>query len=127
MVPPRPHPRTERPLAARLLQFSLPNEIARLKSESDWTGGKRAITLVNEGNLRVVLIALLAGGALDEHVAAGAFTAQVLAGSVRFTAGEETRTLTTGDLLALEAGLSHDVRAVDECVLLLTLAQPEPH
>jgi quercetin dioxygenase-like cupin family protein len=121
---PRPHPGTDRPLAAPLLLFRLPEEVSRLKGEPDWTGGKRTITLTKQGGLRVVLIALRAGATLDEHLAAGALTVQVLEGSVRFAAGGETRSLVPGELLALEPGLRHDVQAVDESVFLLTLAQP---
>lgn len=120
----RPHPGTERPLAAPLMLFRLPEEVARLKGEPGWTGGKRAITLTKQGGLRVVLIALRAGATLDEHLAAGALTVQVLEGRVRFDAGGETRALVPGELLALEPGLPHDVQAVDESVFLLTLAQP---
>jgi len=51
----------------------------------------------------------------------------VLEGRVRFAAGDETRVLVPGDLVALEPGLSHDVQALEESVLLLTLAQPVEH
>lgn len=76
----RPHPGTERLLAAPLLLFRFAEEVARLKGEPDWAGGKRAITLTKQGGLRVVLIALRSGATLDEHVAAGALTVQVLEG-----------------------------------------------
>ena len=120
----RPHPGTERLLAAPLLLFRLPDEVVRLKGEPDWAAGKRAITLTKQGGLRVVLIALRPGATLDEHLAVGALTVQVLEGRVRFDAGGETRVLMPGELLALEPGLRHDVQAVDESVFLLTLAQP---
>ncbi len=120
----RPHPGSERPLAAPLLQFRLADEVARLQGEQGWTAGKRAITLAKQGGLRVVLIALRAGAALDEHLAAGALTLQVLEGRVGFDAGAETRALLPRELLVIEPGLPHDVRALDESVFLLTLAQP---
>lgn len=120
----RRSPGTERLREGPLRLFRLAEEIARLKGEADWTGGKRAITLAKQDSQRVVLLALRAGARVDEHLAAGALTVQVLEGRVQLTAGGERRTLSGGELLAVEAGLPHDVEAVDESVLLLTLAQP---
>ena len=119
----RPHPGTDRPLAAPALHFRLQEELRRLRGEPDWTSGRRSITLAKHGGLRVVLIAMLAGATLDEHVAAGALTVQVLEGRVRFTAGGETLMLVPGELLALEPGLPHEVHAMDASAFLLTLAQ----
>lgn len=120
----RPHPGTDRPLAAAQLFFRLPDDVRSLKGEADWKAGKKTITLTKQGGLRVVLIALHAGATMDDHLAAGALTVQVLEGRVRFTAGGETRALVPGELLALEPGLPHDVQALEESVFLLTLAQP---
>lgn len=119
----RPHPGTERPLAGPTLFFHLQDEVARLREEPDWTAGRRAITLAKHSGLRVVLTALRAGAVLDEHLAAGALAVQGLEGRIRFQAGGETRTLGPGDLLVLEPGLPHSVRADEESVFLLTVAQ----
>ena len=120
----RPHPGTGRPLAGPTLSFHLKEEVGRLRSEPDWTAGRRAITLAKHDGLRVVLTALRAGAVLEEHVAAGALAVQGLEGRIRFEAGGETRTLGPGDLLVLEPGLAHRVRAEEESVFLLTVAQP---
>ena len=120
----RPHPGTERSLAAPVLHFSLLEEIHRLKGEPDWTNGKRAITLTKEGGQCVVLIALEAGASMDEHLVVGALTVQLLEGRIRLDAGGDTWTLAPGELLALEAGLPHDVHAFEASAFLLTLTQP---
>jgi len=121
---PRPHPGNERSLSAPVLLLNLLEELRRLRSEPDWTGGKRTITLTKQGGLRVVLVALHAGASMEEHLAAGAMTAQVLEGRVHFVVGGETRTLSPGELMAVEPGLPHTVQAVEESAFLLTLAQP---
>lgn len=119
----RPHPVADRPVSAPLLPLRLPEEISRLKGEADWTGGKRSITLSKQGGLRVVLMALRAGATTGEHSAAGAITVHVLEGRIGFVAAGQTKELMAGDIVALEAGLPHDVQAVDESVFLLTLGQ----
>lgn len=119
----RPHPDANRPISAPLMLHRLSEEIGRLKGEAEWTGGKRSITLSKQGGLRVVMMALRAGASTGEHSAAGAITVQLLEGRASFVAAGGTRELVPGDLVALEAGLPHDVQAVDESVFLLTLGQ----
>ena len=123
-MPRRPHPGTDRSLEGPVLHFRLLEELHRLKDEPNWKGGKRTITLTKQAGLRVVLVALLAGGTLDQHLAAGALTLQVLEGRLRLAAGGETRTLLPNELLVLEPALPHEVQAEDASAFLLTLAQP---
>ena len=119
----RPHPGTERPLEAPVLSFRLADELARLKGESDWTAGRRTITLAKQGSLRLVLIALRAGAALEEHVAPGVISVHVLEGAIRFTAEGRAQPLGPGDLLTLLPGRTHRVDAERDSAFLLTIAQ----
>src|SRR5512147_2454341 len=64
----RPHPGSDRALAGPVMQFSLFEEIERLKAEPDWTAGRRSITLAKQSGLRVVLMVLRAGAKVDEHL-----------------------------------------------------------
>lgn len=120
----RPHPGSERPLDAPALLFRLTDEIARLKAEPGWTGGKQTITLAKQGTQRVVLIGMHAGAVLEEHVAPGAISVHLLEGSLRFTAAGAPHLLAPGDLLTLAPGQPHAVRAESASVFLLTLGQP---
>ena len=122
---PRPHPGTDRSVAGPMLLFRLPDELRRLRSEPNWTGGRRTITLAKQGDLRTVLMALRAGARIEEHQSTGALTVQVLEGRVSFTVGGETHTLVPGDLLAIEPGLPHTVQAEEESAFLLTLAHSD--
>lgn len=51
-------------------------------------------------------------------------TLQALSGVIRFRAGETVLELAPGQLVVLESVLSHDVEALAETALLLTLMEP---
>lgn len=84
----------------------------------------RAATTVYGGqqhDLRQTLIALAAGHSLGEHEPPGEATLQVLSGQVRLTAGEDAWDGSTGDYLIVP-GARHDLLAVSDAVVLLTVA-----
>jgi len=83
--------------------------------------GRTAHTLLKEGPLRVVLVALRSGGDIQEHTAGGPVTIQALTGAVTVTAAGASHDLAAGDILALPAGLPHAVRAREASGLLLTV------
>jgi len=115
--------RSARPMNSGLSEFRVEDEIARLKGEPTWSAGKRNAITLSKGPLRVVLIVLKAGARLDEHRARGPMTLQVLSGSIRFRAGETRLELSTGQLIVLESILPHDVEALADAALLLTLIE----
>lgn len=84
--------------------------------------GRSATTLVKEGPLRVVLVALGAGGRLSEHRAPGPVSIQALRGDSTLRAGEDRWTLQAGDLVVLPAGVEHAVEATTATLLLVTIA-----
>ncbi len=95
---------------------------ALLASPEAERDGRTARTLAKVGALRVVLVALRAGGRIAEHHAPGPLLIQQVAGSAIVHAGGESRTLTAGACLVLPAQLSHAVEAREDCGLLLTIA-----
>lgn len=123
---PLTHPRPDRPLEPMpWLACEVDAQIARLKEEGQWqTAGRNAITLVKEDAFRVVLLALREGVKLHPHHAPGPFTLHVLRGGVRVTAHEQTITVAAGGLLAFRAGLEHDVEALEDAAILLTMHHP---
>ena len=132
---PRPHPGTttgsdERPaqqLAAALLRFDLPAELAQLQAEPAWERGDRnAITLVKEGDLRITLAALRAGARMDEHRTDGYTSIHTLAGRLRVVAAGVEHDLEAGKLLVLGQAVAHEVTALEEAAFLLTIALPSP-
>jgi len=71
--------------------------------------------------LRQTLIALAAGRRLGEHESPGEATLQVLRGSVRMHAGEETWEGAAGEHVVIPP-VRHDLESVGDSVVLLTVA-----
>lgn len=83
--------------------------------------GHTARTLVREPDLRIVLIVMTAGARLAEHRADETASVHALSGHIRLHLPDKTVDLPSGRLLVLESGLRHDVEAIEESALLLTL------
>lgn len=71
--------------------------------------------------LRQTLIALAAGRRLGEHESPGEATLQVLHGSVRLHAGDETWDGRAGDHLVIPPA-RHDLEALEDAAVLLSVA-----
>ena len=96
-------------------------------SEAYAREGHTARTLSREDDLRVVLIAMKAGARMNEHRAQQTSAIQVISGHVRLLLANETTDVRSGQLLVLERGVQHDVEAVLDSALLLTLGWPPGH
>ena len=117
----RPHPQ---PMAASYLEFDIARELEQLHREAGWQSGQNAKTLVKYDRLRIVLIALRAGSKIPEHQTEGHISIQTVVGHIRVRAQGRSFELRSGGLLALDQGLPHDVEALEESALLLTIAWP---
>ena len=114
-----------RELAHPLMSFDTGAEIAKLKAGPQWRSGSRAaITLVKNDAIRLVLVALHKGAIIHEHHAEGPITFAVLEGSIRFSAGGDSRTLGRGAILTLADGITHEVEALEDSAFALTVVQP---
>jgi quercetin dioxygenase-like cupin family protein len=105
-----------------LAEVNLDDEIARFPP--DGASGRRAETLLKTPHLRVVLITMRAGAALNEHSAPGPIVVQPLRGRFTFQAAGEERVLAPGALLSVDGGVRHTVRAIADGAFLLTIAWP---
>lgn len=117
----RPHPQ---PLAGAYLEFDLAREIDQLRHEPEWATGQNAKTLVKFDDFRVVLMVLRAHAQMPSHRTEGRISIQTVRGHIQVRAAERTFNLPVGGLLTLDRGLPHDVEALEESVLLLTIAWP---
>jgi quercetin dioxygenase-like cupin family protein len=117
----RPH---TPPMTGPFLEFDLTSEVNRLHGESTWNTGQNARTLVKYDDLRVVLMALKAGARIPEHKANGRISVQVLSGHIRLNASGRAFDLLPGSLVALDERAPHDLEALEESAVLLTIAWP---
>jgi len=117
----RPHAPS---MASPFLEFDLDAEVDRLHGERTWSTGQNARTLIKYDDFRVVLMALKAGARIPEHKANGRISVQVLAGHIRLNASGRAFDLLPGSLLALDERAPHDLEALDDSAVLLTIAWP---
>jgi quercetin dioxygenase-like cupin family protein len=118
----------ERPaeqMAASAMDFDLAAELEGLHRERSWTAGERnGKTLVREPDFRVVLTAMHAGTRLAEHEAGARLSIQTVAGHLRLHLPGRVVDLPANHLLALDRSVPHEVEALEDSALLLTLAWP---
>jgi quercetin dioxygenase-like cupin family protein len=117
----RPHPQ---PMGTPFREFDLSGELEQLAREPQPIGGQNAKTLVKYDDLRIVLIALRADARIPGHQAEGRISVHTIRGHIRIRAIQRTFDLPAGSLLALDRGLPHDVEALEDSALLLTIAWP---
>jgi quercetin dioxygenase-like cupin family protein len=111
-------------LAAPVLRFDLSTELERLRRQRSYeNGAPSGGTLVKEPDLRIVLIALSAGGRMEKHRASGPISIHAIEGHLRLQLPDGRVELTAGQLLALEPSISHDVEAIEDSAFLLTIGQ----
>jgi len=79
------------------------------------------VTLVKEGSLTVVLLAMEAGNNLAGHAAAGPTNVLVLRGIVRATLGDEEFVLRQHEMIAFGPNVRHDVRDEEDSTLLISV------
>lgn len=87
----------------------------------DHHAGRTARTIVHGDRMRAVVVALASGSELAEHDAPPAATLQVLTGTVRLVAGDDSWPLTAGELVTIPLR-RHSVQADSDAAILLTVA-----
>ncbi len=112
--------------AARLSQpvidVDLNRHLAEIRAGDAYRAADHAAqTLVKEPGLRLVLIALKDGGRMREHRSHTSITVQVVEGMLRFTVKAQTIELVPGRILAVDADVPHNLEAVGESAVLLTM------
>jgi quercetin dioxygenase-like cupin family protein len=113
-------------LASPLLQFNLPEELQRLRTETPWQRGtgRSSKTLVKYPDFHVVLVLMRKNTRMNKHHVDGRFSIHALQGKIRVRMPEEVLEVSSGELVALDYGIPHEVEALEETAFLLTIAWP---
>ena len=111
-------------LAQPLLQIDLERELQQLRREDSWQRetGRSSKTLAKYPDFRIVLILMKSGTRMRQHRAEGRISIQQLKGQVCLHLPDRKVNVWAGQLLVLDCGVLHDVEALDESALLLTIS-----
>ena len=111
-------------LAESVLQIDFERELQQLRLEDSWQRetGRSSKTLAKYPDFRIVLILMKSGTRMRQHRAEGRISIQQLKGQVCIYLADRKVTLSTGHLLVLDCGVLHDVEALEESALLLTIS-----
>ncbi len=82
--------------------------------------------LFKQEHFEVMRIVLLAGKRMPGHAVDGPITVQCLEGEVNFGVGDTHRLLRTGDLVYLAARIRHELTAITNASLLVTVVLLSP-
>ena len=115
-------PKGDYPAAAAVHLIDLEAAADRLKAKLP--GHRRQTeTLAREAGTSVVMMAMEAGDAIKEHSATSPVSVQLLRGHIALNAGGQALELRPGQLAFMQPNVPHDVSALEQSVVLLTLAE----
>ncbi|GAC1324159.1 MAG: hypothetical protein NVSMB22_12650 [Chloroflexota bacterium] len=113
-----------RALSGPSLLFDIRAELDHVRRQKAYQdAGPSGRTLVKEPDLRIVLMALRNGARLEEHETSGPVSIQAIEGRLHVRLPDGGMELRGGQLLALEAGIAHDITALEDCAFLLTIGR----
>lgn len=120
----REHPRDRLAPAERLLDLDEEFE-ALIEEPHDPVDGHRQITVAHRKGLTVVLFHFEAGGTMPDHEVDAEITIHVLDGALEISTAEHDHRVSGGDMLILEPDVTHDVEALEESRMMLTICVGE--
>jgi len=111
-------------LAEPLLQIDLERELQELRRADSWQRqtGRSSKTLAKYPDFRIVLILMKGGTRMRQHRAEGRASIQQLKGQVCIHLAHRKVNASTGHLLVMDCGVLHDIEALEESALLLTIS-----
>jgi quercetin dioxygenase-like cupin family protein len=117
----------DRPLADPMMTFDLQEEIDHLRQDEAFRrSGRAGRTLAKSGRLRLVLVVMAQGIEIGVQQADSPMTVQLLEGRIRYLVGGREHQLGAGQVLFFGPGEAHQVRAMEETVILLTMSMIGP-
>lgn len=82
--------------------------------------------IFKDDRLEVIRIVLPAGKRMPTHAVDGPITVQCIEGEVDLDVDDARKKIRAGDLIYLAGGVAHNLTAVENSSLLLTIALPAP-
>jgi quercetin dioxygenase-like cupin family protein len=120
--------RSERPQSVTLNRYDLGGQFTKLRADAPIRKhGRDSFTLVRDPGMDVVLTVLNAGTHLSKHTAPGPISVLVLEGRIAFTAHGQRLELGPHCLVTLPTHVPHEVEALEESAILITIASPVAH
>ena len=114
--------RLPRATSGPVLDLDLMTMAKQLRNEAAWSDGRNSRTLVKHRDLRMVLTVMRTGAHLHRHQARGTVLIHVLSGYIRARVVGEVVEAPVGHALSLDPNLEHEIEAVDESAVLITIA-----
>jgi len=113
----------QRTLDEPMMVFDLEPQVRELRADESYRRtGRLGRTLARSGRLRLVLVALNDDIEIGTHQADSPMTLQLVQGRLGFRINGESHELRQGQVLFFGPGDAHDIRALEESALLLTLS-----
>ncbi len=116
--------RLPRATSGPVLNLDLKTMAEQLRNEGAWSDGRNSRTLVKHGDFRLVLTVMKTGAHLHKHHARGTVLIQVLSGHIQAHILDEVIEAPAGHAISLDPDLEHEIEALDESALLITIAWP---
>lgn len=108
---------------AEAVHLSIQQEMLKLLERVSGNKSGRTMTaMVDDGPVRIFLVALSEGSTLEKDALDGDITIQCLLGGADVTLGRKKETIRTGELIVAPGGSAQGVKATEACALLITIA-----
>ncbi|MEG0053607.1 MAG: cupin domain-containing protein [Comamonas sp.] len=104
------------------LQHASPGVPVGVQPFADRLGSQQTTALFKSESLEVIRLVLMAGKRLPAHQTPGEMTLQCIEGQLTIKLGEDSHSLTAGQMLFLPAGTMHALKAEQDSSALLTIA-----
>jgi len=101
-----------------------PGEVTDIRLPGDQLQEAISTAVFKSPELEVMRLVLRADQRIPEHTAPGDMTVQGLDGSAEVAVDGRPRRVPAGHLLRLARGMRYEVRAAEDCVLLVTISMP---
>jgi quercetin dioxygenase-like cupin family protein len=107
------------------LHHATPGEIVNIRPLGKELRDSKNATLLRSEHLQVFRVVLIQGEELSDHAVPGDITVQCLEGLIDFRiGGGKVQRLAAGDLLYLNGGQPHALKALEDASILVTIYHP---